>query len=178
MLHLRCAAILICLLQLAPAVVRAEEPPPKLLTWSEQTRIREDFLERRQAALLPLMRKHQLDWWIVVNEEFHDGFLELAKSAQLTRALEHVLSLPFAPPSALLMVHAALPESWEILLVAQHQHHGLVDAIARREGARADSIAREHARIARVNLDIAVQNRHLLERVPGSTLLRLPAVAS
>ena len=72
MLHLRCAAILICLLQLAPAVVRAEEPPPKLLTWSEQTRIREDFLERRQAALLPLMRKHQLDWWIVVNEEFHD----------------------------------------------------------------------------------------------------------
>ena len=45
------------------------------------------------------------------------GFLELAKSAQLTRALEHVLSLPFAPPSALLMVHSALPESWEILAV-------------------------------------------------------------
>jgi hypothetical protein len=26
-----------------------------------------------------------------------------------------------------------------------------------------------------VNLDIALQNRPLLERVPGSTLLRLPA---
>lgn len=116
--------------------------------------------------------------YLRLNQDFHEGFLELAKSAQLTRALEHVLALPFAPPSALLMVHAALPESWEILLVAQHQHHGLVDAIARREGARADGIAREHARIARVNLDIAVQNRHLLERVPGSTLLRLPAVAS
>ena len=78
----------------------------------------------------------------------------------------------------LLMVHAALPESWEILLVAQHQHRALVDAIGRREGARADAIAREHARIARVNLDIALENRHLLERLPGSTLLRLPAAAS
>ena len=65
------------------------------------------------------------------------------------------------------MVHAALPESWEILLVAQHQHRALVDAIGRREGARADAIAREHARIAQVNLDIAVENRHLLERVPA-----------
>jgi GntR family transcriptional regulator, vanillate catabolism transcriptional regulator len=115
--------------------------------------------------------------YLRLNQEFHDGFLDLAKSVQLTRALEHVLALPFAPPSALLMVHAALPESWEILLVAQHQHRALVDAIGRREGARADAIAREHARIARVNLDIAVQNRHLLERVPGSTLLRLPAAA-
>ena len=80
---------------------------------------------------------------------------------QLDRALEHALALPFAPPSALLMVHSALPESWEILLVAQHQHHALVDAIGRREGARADAIAREHARIARRNLDIALENRQL-----------------
>src|SRR4026209_2802004 len=115
--------------------------------------------------------------YLRLNQEFHDGFLELAKSVQLTRALEHVLALPFAPPSALLMVHSALPESWEILLVAQHQHRALVDAIGRREGARADAIAREHARIARVNLDIALENRHLLERVPGSTLLRLPAAS-
>jgi len=116
--------------------------------------------------------------YLRLNEEFHRAFRELAKSPQLGRALEHVLALPFAPPSALLMVHAALPESWEILLVAQHQHHALVDAIGRREGARADAIAREHARIARRNLDIAVENRQLLEHLPGSTLLRLPAAAS
>ena len=114
--------------------------------------------------------------YVRLNEEFHHEFRELAKSAQLGRALEHVLALPFAPPSALLMaVHSALPASWEILLVAQHQHHALVDAICRREGARADAIAREHARIARQNLDVALENRQLLERVPGSTLLRLPA---
>ena len=113
--------------------------------------------------------------YLQLNEEFHQAFRDLAKSPQLGRALEHVLALPFALPSALLMVHAALPESWEILLVAQHQHHALADAIGRREGSRADSIAREHARIARRNLDVALENRLLLERVPGATLLRLPA---
>ena len=117
--------------------------------------------------------------YVRLNEEFHQGFRELAKSPQLGRALEQVLALPFAPPSALLMaVHSALPESWEILLVAQHQHHAIVDAISRREGARADAIAREHARLARQNLDIALENRQLLEHLPGSTLLRLPAAAS
>lgn len=113
--------------------------------------------------------------YLELNDEFHEGLRSLAKSRQLERALEHVLALPFAPPSALLRVHSALPESWDILLVAQHQHYSLIEAISRREGARADAIAREHARIARRNLDIALENRHLLERVPGSTLLRLPA---
>ncbi|HXF97957.1 MAG TPA: GntR family transcriptional regulator [Gaiellaceae bacterium] len=113
--------------------------------------------------------------YIELNQAFHDGFRDLAKSRQLSRALEHVLALPFAPPSALLRVHAALPESWEILLVAQHQHVALVEAIGRREGARAEAIAREHARIARRNLDVALANRDLLERVPGASLLRLPS---
>jgi GntR family transcriptional regulator of vanillate catabolism len=116
--------------------------------------------------------------YLRLNEEFHLGFRALAKSPQLDRALDQVFALPFGPPSALLMVaHATMPASWEILLVAQHQHNGLIDAIARREGARADALAREHARIARQNLDNALENRQLLDRLPGSTLLRLPATA-
>ena len=117
--------------------------------------------------------------YLRLNEEFHRAFRELAKSPQLGRALEHVLALPFARPSALPMVHAALPESWEILLVAQHQHHALIDAIGRREGARAESIAREHARIARRNPDVALENRGTSSSgFRGATLLRLPAAAS
>ena len=109
---------------------------------------------------------------------FNEAFRTLAKSPQLDRALEHVFALPFGPPSALLMVqHATMPASWEILLVAQHQHHALIDAIAGGEGARADAIAQEHARLARQNLDIALENRQLLQHLPGSTLLRLPPTA-
>ena len=125
----------------------------------------------------PIVRSPSIETFVEyvrLNEELHIAFRALAKSPQLDRALEHALALPFAPPSALLMVHAAMPESWEILLVAQHQHYTLIDAISRREGARAESIAREHARIARRNLELVLDDHRLLEHVPGSTLLRLP----
>lgn len=40
--------------------------------WSEQIRIREGWLAKRHAMLLDMMRKHDIQMWIVVNEEFHD----------------------------------------------------------------------------------------------------------
>ncbi|MGZ6029861.1 MAG: M24 family metallopeptidase [Myxococcaceae bacterium] len=40
--------------------------------WSEQIRIREEWLTRRHALLLDMMRRHGVAMWIVVNEEFHD----------------------------------------------------------------------------------------------------------
>ena len=146
---------------------------------------RDEELEPLQAVCHELddaVRNPSMDTfmdYLRLNEEFHHAFRALAKSPQLDRALEQVFALPFGPPSALLMVaHATMPASWEILLVAQYQHHGLIDAIGRREGARADALAREHALIARRNLDNALENRQLLDHLPGSTLLRLPATAS
>ena len=57
----------------------AHAPPPvpssdrsALPGWSEQIRIREDWLTRRHALLLEMMRRHGVGMWIVVNEEFHD----------------------------------------------------------------------------------------------------------
>jgi len=43
-----------------------------LPSWSEQIRIREEWLTRRHALLLEMMRRHGVGMWIVVNEEFHD----------------------------------------------------------------------------------------------------------
>lgn len=43
-------------------------PPP----WSEQIAIRESWLGQRHELLLPMMRRHGIDMWIVINEEFHD----------------------------------------------------------------------------------------------------------
>jgi len=45
---------------------------PALLPMSQQIAVREAWLEQRHATLLPLMRKHDIAMWIVVNEEFHD----------------------------------------------------------------------------------------------------------
>jgi Xaa-Pro aminopeptidase len=56
-----------------PAAAQAPtRESPKLPSWSEQLRIREAWLAKRHAMLLEMMRRHAVDWWIVVNEEFHD----------------------------------------------------------------------------------------------------------
>lgn len=45
---------------------------PRLLPWSQQIAVREGWLVKRHAMLLPMMRRHNVGMWIVVNEEFHD----------------------------------------------------------------------------------------------------------
>lgn len=45
---------------------------PKLLSQREQIRVRSQWLAKRlDTMLLPMMRRHKVDVWIVVNEEFH-----------------------------------------------------------------------------------------------------------
>jgi Xaa-Pro aminopeptidase len=45
---------------------------PKLLSQREQMDVREGWLKQRlDVNLLPMMKKHHVDMWIVVNEEFH-----------------------------------------------------------------------------------------------------------
>ena len=75
-------------------------------------------------------------------------------------------------PSGFVMAQAVLPESHRILLVAQDQHRCVVEAIANREGARAQAIMQEHARLAGRNLRVALRHEKALERVPGATLIR------
>jgi GntR family transcriptional regulator of vanillate catabolism len=112
--------------------------------------------------------------YVGLNERFHALLHDAARSPLLVRALEHAISLPFAGPSAFVLAEAELPESREVLVVAQSHHRALVDAIERREGARAESIGREHARLARVNLDIVLRHREVLDRMPGASLIALP----
>lgn len=42
------------------------------LPLSAQFALREDWLARKHALLLPMMRRHGISMWIVVNEEFHE----------------------------------------------------------------------------------------------------------
>jgi GntR family transcriptional regulator, vanillate catabolism transcriptional regulator len=108
--------------------------------------------------------------YVDLNDRFHALLLVLAGSAQLTRALGVVTALPFASASAFVMTEAELPASREILVVAQIQHLGIVDAIEHGHGSRAESLALEHARLAIANLKIALSHRGL-EAVPGHSLI-------
>lgn len=66
---------LLAALALATPWLPAQAPdrPTGLLPWSQQIRVRDGWLAQRHELLLPMMRRHGIGMWIVVNEEFHDS---------------------------------------------------------------------------------------------------------
>src|SRR5664279_428498 len=110
--------------------------------------------------------------YVELNDVYHDALVDLAKSPTIARAIANVVALPFAAPSALLSSHASLRRSREIVAVAQHQHRVLIEALRAGHGTRAESIAREHARLAQMNLDLVLENHAALAQLPGAPLLR------
>lgn len=109
--------------------------------------------------------------YVTLNQHFHNLLSEMAGSTVITRELERVVSLPFASPSGFVVSQANSPQARDMLIVAQDQHRQVLDAIERREGARAEAIMREHSRIAQRNLLAAMQSQDL-ERMPGVRLIR------
>jgi GntR family transcriptional regulator of vanillate catabolism len=111
------------------------------------------------------------DQYLDLNESFHSAILDLAMNQVLRRAAEQVCRLPFASPSALILLYKNVPASRELIPIAQEHHRALIDAIERREGARAESLAREHAHIMRRNLELAMADRNVLDTIPGGRLI-------
>jgi len=110
--------------------------------------------------------------YVELNERFHTLLLELAGSRALDAAYAGVMALPFASPSAFVVAQSELPESHRILYLAHMQHRGILEAIEHREGTRAEALAREHARLARRNLDVVLGSQRVRERLPGAGLIR------
>lgn len=109
--------------------------------------------------------------YVTLNQAFHNLLAEMCGSSVMHREIERVVNLPFASPSAFVVLQADSPQARDMFIVAQDQHRQVLDAIERREGARAEAIMREHARIARRNLREAMQE-HNLDRMPAVRLIR------
>jgi GntR family transcriptional regulator of vanillate catabolism len=114
--------------------------------------------------------------YVDLNGKFHALLVDAADSPVLARQIDRALNLPFASPSGFVMVQAMLPEARQILTIAQDHHRCVVRAIEEREGARAEALMREHARLAHRNLQLAFANQGTRDLVPGSVLIRKPAV--
>jgi GntR family transcriptional regulator of vanillate catabolism len=110
--------------------------------------------------------------FIDLNETFHSGLLDLAKSPMLRRTLEKVMSLPFAGPSALVFARAKLPQAAEMFTIAGAHHRSLIEAIAHRQGSRAENLAREHSLLSRRNLETVLSDESLLSTLPGGSLIK------
>jgi GntR family transcriptional regulator, vanillate catabolism transcriptional regulator len=115
-----------------------------------------------------------LDRYGELNAEFHRALAALSGSAVIEAEIARVTRLPFASPSAFLPDRSQIDAFRRTLAPAQAQHHALVEAIANREGARAEALAREHARAARVNVEaiFAADPGRNLRPVPGRGLIQ------
>jgi len=128
---------------------------------------------RQIDALLnqPALDAEAFSCYVNLNARFHALLSEMAGSAVVGKELERVSNLPFASPSGFVVVQANSPKARDMLIVAQDQHWQVLDAIERREGSRAESLMREHSRIAQRNLREAVRSQQL-DQMPGVRLIR------
>ncbi|KAF1020714.1 MAG: Glc operon transcriptional activator [Paracidovorax wautersii] len=117
-----------------------------------------DCLRRIDAALAPAtLDDAHMSAYGQLNDAFHDHVRAMADSPVIARQLERACRLPFASPSAFVIIESHRAPARDMLTVAQSQHWQVLDAIEAREGSRAEAIMREHSRIARRNLQRALQ---------------------
>ena len=110
--------------------------------------------------------------YIVLNAAFHTRS-SIWRSPMVRRAIDRAVALPFASPNAFLIGHALKRKGATSSRSPEVHHRAIVDAIANHEPGRAESLAREHSRLARTSLEL-ILNRRLLSSVPGASLIRFP----
>lgn len=116
-------------------------------------------------------RADDFELYVELNEAFHTELFALAGSDVLRDAYERVLALPFASPSAFLLVQAE-DDSFDPTLNTGHaQHHTILEAIERGDGALAEQLTREHAHLAQQNFEVAVSAGAGFAGLPGGSLI-------
>src|SRR5664279_1652282 len=145
------------------ARLSAERGAPPVVLNEARECLREIDTALSQSAL----NAEDFSRYVTLNARFHALLSEMAGSAVIGKELDRVCSLPFASPSGFVVVQANSPKARDMLVVAQDQHWQVLDAIERREGSRAESLMREHSRLAQRNLREAVLNQRL-DQMPGA----------
>ncbi len=108
-----------------------------------------------------------------INERFHTELLNLAKSPTLAQAVAQVMALPFSSPNAFVFAESESEDHRDALLISNSQHEAIADAIADREGARAEAVAWEHSRIVRRSVRLALEEKRI-NQIPGGSLIQFP----
>lgn len=137
-----------------------------------------DLLDQANAALDQIDRALDqaagldFDQYVRRNAQFHALLARFPASPLVEREIERMSLLPLASPSAFLSDQALIPDFQDSLPFAQRQHRAIMDAIIRREGARAEALTREHARLALTNFNHLNDARPTLTHtVPGLSLV-------
>jgi len=88
-----------------------------------------------------------VDRWSALNQRFHSAIVGASGSRVIGDAIARNNHLPFAAADSITIDKRALPAEYRKLQLAQLQHRLIVEALARGESARAETLMREHAYI-------------------------------
>ena len=131
-----------------------------------------ECLDQIDRVLLdPSLSEDMFSEYVELNARFHRLLADMPDSEVLSREIERAAGLPFASPSGFVGVQVDNAPARDMLVVAQHQHRQVLDAIERREAGRAEALMREHSRIARHNMQLALRDPQL-SGMPGVQLIR------
>ena len=116
----------------------------------------------------------QFPLFLELNDVFHHEIVHLAKSRVLRQTLDRHFAFPFASPNALVNVRPKLPEASHLYVISQEHHLRIIEAISKRQSARAERLAQEHAQLSRRNLEIVLAETDFLKSLPGGPLILHP----
>ena len=126
----------------------------------------DSIVERRSLSV------QNFEHYVQLNEKFHSQLIAMAGSELLAREFARMTRLPFASPNGFVGAQADAPEAHLILTLAQNDHRTVLEAVELRQGARAEAVMREHARLAQRNLKFALRSQVSIEKVHGGALIR------
>src|SRR6516165_6235391 len=110
--------------------------------------------------------------YVDMNVRFHQLIVLECRSVIIQQALERNARIPFAGPQALAVDKTSLAGMYATLAYAHRQHHYIVSALERGEGARVEALMREHTNPVKENLNISARAAELSEAKPRLTVVR------
>jgi len=110
--------------------------------------------------------------YVDMNVRFHQLIVVECRSAIIQQALERNARIPFAGPQALAIDKTSVDRMHGTLSYAHRQHHAIVSALERGEGARVEALMREHTNAVKENLNLQEGGGESREAKPRLTLVR------
>lgn len=97
-----------------------------------------------------------------INGRFHALIVEASQNTAVQAALSLNEKIPFVSPFTIAFDEAARERQFLMLMYAHRQHHAIVDALKKGEGARVDSLMKEHTHISKESLNLSLPALHLI----------------
>jgi len=91
-----------------------------------------------------------------MNKQFHSLIVNGAGSKVVVEAIERNNRIPFAGAQAIAFDRVDLPRMYQALLYAHRQHHAIVQALEKGEGARVAALMFEHAYGTKESINLSV----------------------